>query len=336
MKITPIISIIVPIYKVEKFLRRCLKSIQYQTFPDFEVLLIDDDSPDKSAAIAKEFCRRDPRFRYFHKENGGLSDARNYGIDRAKGEYIAFIDSDDHVHRDFLKTLYEACRDNNADMAYCKFMYSYFNTGLKCPRPSKARTGVMSRDDALIALITDSMFQSYAWNKLYRTSLFRENGIRYPYMFFEDIATSSKLLHKSNKLSVSAKHLYYYEKRFGSIVGTMNAEKISDYWRSILAQRNYFESVGEYDKFREAICHFAKKAHLINIYSIIRQHVLHLDFRKMKYNLDTNRDIFRYITSDEFKAVEGLPEVPYKFVQPGRKKQERKTKKFPVFNDTES
>ena len=330
MKITPIISIVVPIYNVEKFLRRCLTSIRYQTFMDYEVLLIDDDSPDGSAAIAKEFCRKDPRFRYFHKENGGLSDARNYGIERAKGEYIAFVDSDDHIHRDFLKTMYEACQKNDADMAYCKFMYSYFNTGLKCPRPSKAKTGVMDRDEALIALITDSIFQSYAWNKLYKTSLFKESSIRYPYMYFEDIATSVRLLHKSNKLSVTSKHLYYYEKRFGSIVGTMNAEKISDYWRSILAERNYFESVGEYEKFKDAICHIAKKAHAINIYSIIRQHVLHMDFRNMKHNLDTNRDIFRFITSDEYQTVEGIPEVPYKFIQPGRKPSAPKHKIFPL------
>lgn len=330
MKITPIISVIVPIYNVEKFLRRCLKSIQYQTFMDFEVLLIDDDSPDGSTAIAKEFCRKDPRFRYFHKENGGLSDARNYGIDRARGEYISFIDSDDHVHRDFLKVMYEACQENRADMAYCKFMYSYFNTGLKCPRPSKARTGVMSRDDALIALITDSMFQSYAWNKLYKTSLFRESGIRYPYMYFEDIATTARLMHRTNKLCVTGKHLYYYEKRFGSIMGTMNAEKISDYWRSILAQRNYFQNVGEYERFKAAIYHIAKKAHAVNIYSIFRQHLLHMDFRSLKHNLDTNRDIFQYIVSEEYEPIPGLPEIPYKFIQPGRHKTEHKSKKFPV------
>ncbi len=326
----PKISVIVPIYKVEKFLRRCLRSIQNQSFTDFEVLMIDDDSPDSSAAIAKEFAKADKRFKYFHKENGGLSDARNYGIDRVKGEYISFIDSDDHVHKDFLKIMYEACEKNHADMAYCKFMYSYFNTGLKLPRPSSAKTGVMARDDALIALIHDSMFQSYAWNKLYNAKLFTDHQIRYPYMYFEDIATSVRLLHKSNKLAVTAKHLYYYEKRFGSIVGTMNAEKITDYWRSILSQRNYFQYIGEYEKFKPAILRFAKKAHGINIYSLIRQHVLNLDFRKMKYNLDVNRDIYEYIISEDYQAVPDIPEIPFTFVQPGRHKKEKKDKKFPL------
>ncbi len=330
MNNTPKISVVVPIYKVEKFLKRCLKSIQAQTFTDFEVLIINDGSPDRSPQIAEEFCKTDDRFFLYHKENGGLSDARNYGIERAKGEYISFIDSDDHVHKDFLKAMYDLCEKYGADMGYCKYMYSYFNTGIKLPRPSKAKAGEMDRDKALNGLIRDSMFQSYAWNKLYKTKLFTENNIRYPYMYFEDIATSGRLLYKSNKLAVCSRHLYYYEKRFGSIVGTMNAEKISDYWRSILSERNYFQYIGEYDRYKDSILDFAKKAHAINIYSIIRQHILNFDFRKMKYNLDTNKDIYLYITSDEYVAVDGIPEIPYKLVQPGRRPKKNKEKKYKI------
>ena len=330
MNTAPKISVVVPIYKVEKFLERCLISIKEQTFTDFEVLIIDDGSPDKSPEIAEEFCKTDERFTVYHKENGGLSDARNYGIERAKGEYISFIDSDDHVNKNFLREMYELCVKHDADMSYCKYMYSYFNTGIKLPRPSKAKTGVMDRDEALSNLIKDTMFQSYAWNKLYKTSLFLDNDIRYPYMYFEDIATTARLLYKSNKLAITSKHLYYYEKRFGSIVGTMNAEKISDYWRSILSERNYFQFIGEYDRYKPAILKMAKRAHAINVYSIIRQHVLNFDFRKMKYNLDTNKDIYRYIISNEYVAVEGIPEVPYKLVQPGRRYKKPKEKKYKI------
>ena len=321
---------ILPIYKVEKYLLRCLISIQRQTFKDYEVLIINDGSPDRRPLIAEKFCEQDSRFKLFHKENGGLSDARNYGIDRANGEYIAFIDSDDHVHKDYLKTLYEACVKNDADMSYCKFMYSYFNTGLKLPRPSTAKQGVMAKEKALNYLIRDNKFQSYAWNKLYKTRLFRDYNIRYPYMYFEDLATSSRLLHNANKLAVCSKHLYYYEKRFGSIVGTMNMEKITDYWRSALAQRNYFEYVGEFEKYKPSIMKFAKKVRSINVYSIIRQHVLNFDFRKMRYNLDTNDDIYRYITSDEYVAKGSVPEIPYKLIQPGRKDRTSKEKKYKI------
>ena len=329
MNKTPEISVVVPIYKVEKFLRRCLLSIQKQTFADFEVLIIDDGSPDKSPEIAEEFCKSDSRFILYHKENGGLSDARNFGIDRVRGKYIAFIDSDDHLHKDYLRLLHAACVKNNADMAYCKYTYSYFNTGLKCPRPSGAKTGFLTKEEALNRLISDK-FQSYAWNKLYRTEIFTKYGIRYPYMYFEDIATSARLLHRSNGLAVCGRHLYYYEKRFGSIVGTMNAEKINDYWRSALSLRNYFQYVGEYEKYKPAILKCAKNVRSINVYSIVRQHILNLDFRKLRYNLDTNKDIYNYVTSDDYVAVDGIPDIPYKLVQPGRKNRPTKEKKYKI------
>ena len=324
MKNTPKISVILPIYKVEKYLLRCLFSIKRQTFKDYEVLIINDGSPDRSPEIAKTFCRNDSRFRLYNKPNGGLSDARNFGIDLVRGEYIAFVDSDDHIHKDYLKDMYEACKKYDADMAICKFKYSYFNTGLKLPRPSVLRSCELTKDQALEYLIRDTKLQSYAWNKLYKTKLFKDTGIRYPYMFFEDIATSSRLLHNANKLAVCGKYLYYYEKRFGSIMGTMNMEKVTDYWRSALAVRNYFQYAGAYEKYKPAIIAFAKKVHGINIYSIVRQHILHFDFRKIRYNLDTNTDIFRYVVSDEYVPIAGIPEVPYKFVQPGHKKNSTK------------
>lgn len=326
---TPKISVIVPVYKVEKYLRRCLKSIQDQSFRDFEVLVINDDSPDRSIWIAKEFAKNDKRFRVFSKPNGGLSDARNFALDRVRGEYVSFVDGDDHIHKDFLKIMYGLCRDNHADMAYCKFWYSYFNTGLIFPRPSGAKSGVMSREKAVKELIRDRMFQSYAWNKLYKTELFSKYDIRYPYMYFEDIATSVRLLHRSNKLAVTSRRLYYYEKRFGSIVGTMNIDKVHDYWRSVMAERNYFQSIGELDVYKEALMRAIKKVYLINIYSIVRQHIIHFDYKKLKYNLDANRSIFEYNSSDKFKTTEGIPEIPLKLFQPGRAPKKKKPKKFP-------
>lgn len=331
MNDVPKISVIVPMYNVEKYLRRCLQSLRDQSFTDFEVLMIDDESPDRSARIARAFSVLDDRFVLYRKKNGGLSDARNYGIERAKGEFIAFVDSDDHVHKDFLKTMYNACVKYDADMAYCLYRYSYFNTGLTCPRPSKARAGAMDKEKALDALLRDSTFQSYAWNKLYRRKLFTENNIRYPYMYFEDIVTSSRLLHKANRLAVCKKYLYFYEKRFGSIVGTMNAEKIGDYWRSILAERNYFQAAGELDKYKDAIFAVAKKARYINVYSIVRQHLLHLDFRRLRQNLNINKDIYAFVISDDYVvSTEDVPELPCKLIQPGRHYELPKYKKFPI------
>lgn len=329
MNKNPKISVIVPVYKVEKYLRRCLKSIQNQTYRDFEVLVINDDSPDNSLMIAKEFAKKDRRFRVFSKPNGGLSDARNFALDRVRGEYIAFVDGDDHIHKDFLKIMYGLCKSKHADMAYCKFWYSYLNTGLIFPRPSGAKDGVMSRENAVKELIRDKIFQSYAWNKLYKAELFSKYNIRYPYMYFEDIATSVRLLHRANKLAVTSKRLYYYEKRFGSIMGTMNIDKVCDYWRAVMAERNYFQSVGELDVYKDALMRAIKKVYYINIYSIVRQHIIHFDFKKIAHNLDTNHEIFEYNSSDKFKVSEGIPELPFKLYQPGRFQKKKKGKKFP-------
>ena len=104
---TPIISVIVPVYNVEQYLPRCIDSILAQTFTDFELLLIDDGSKDKSGAICDAYARKDPRIRVFHKPNGGVSSARNMGLDNAKGEWIAFVDSDDWVNEDFLANFVE-------------------------------------------------------------------------------------------------------------------------------------------------------------------------------------------------------------------------------------
>lgn len=324
MNSRPKISVIVPIYNVEKYIRRCLKTIQDQSFTDFEALLIDDESPDGSTAIAEEFCKADERFILFHKKNGGLSDARNYGIDRARGEFISFIDSDDYIHKDFLKIMYEECVNNDAEMSYCRFKYSYFNTGITLRNPFSAAKEVMRKEDALNILIKDNYLHSYAWNKLYKTELFKNGEIKFPKMYFEDIATSGRLLYNAKRIAITDKYLYYYAKRFGSIMSTMNAEKLNDYWLSVLVVRNYIQYVGEYEKYRVSVRKFASKAHIINMYSIFRQHLLHLDFRKMKKNYDINRDIYRYIISDDYIPVEGLPELPYKFIQPGRKKKTKK------------
>ena len=158
-------------YKVEKYLPRCLDSIMKQTFTDFEALMIDDGSPDRCAAISSEYEKKDKRFKLFQKPNGGLSDARNYGIKYAKGEYIVFIDSDDCIHKDYLKVMYESCVNNNAEISYCRFKSSYFMGNICIPMFSAPKKSVLDSEKALDLLIRDSSLHSYAWNKMYKKSL---------------------------------------------------------------------------------------------------------------------------------------------------------------------
>ena len=122
----PLISIIVPIYNVEKYLSRCINSVLSQTFPDFELLLIDDGSTDKSGYICDGYAQKDSRIKVFHIENGGVSAARNYGLDNARGEWITFVDADDWIDKDMYYKLYNEAILSEADIVICDF-YIYYN-----------------------------------------------------------------------------------------------------------------------------------------------------------------------------------------------------------------
>ncbi len=321
MKQNPAVSVIVPMYKVEKFIPRCMESIQNQTFTDFEVLMIDDGSPDRCAEIAGEFAKKDERFLLLHKSNGGLSDARNYGIARAKGEYLVFVDSDDCIRRDYLEVLYHECVDNDAEISYCRFYHSYFMSHLVIPMLSSAKKEVLSAEDALHLLIRDQYLHSYAWNKMYKKSLFTDHHITYPKMYFEDVATSPRVFFHAGKIAVTNKYLYYYEKRFGSIMATMNMRKVHDLLRSILIIRNDLQYNNAYDQYRSSVHALAGKMYLINIYSIFRQHLKFFDFKDMKHNMNINRRLYEYIISDDYQATDTLPELPLDFTQPERRKK---------------
>ena len=125
---TPIISIIVPIYKTEKQLGRCIDSILSQTFTDFELILIDDGSPDRCPELCDDYEKQDNRIRVIHKKNEGQARARNIGLDLAKGQYIGFVDSDDYIERDMYEKLYSALVKNNADLCICGYLYKHENS----------------------------------------------------------------------------------------------------------------------------------------------------------------------------------------------------------------
>ncbi len=317
---TPLVSVIIPVYNVEKYIEKCLTTIKEQTFKDFEALIINDGTPDNSMKIAEKFVAEDERFIIYNKPNGGLSDARNYGLERAKGEFVVFIDSDDYVDKDYLKVLYNGCKDNNADMAYCRFKHHYPRAGIDV-FSLNPRKGVYERDKALNMLIRDNLMHSYSWNKMYRRTLFTDNNIRYPKMYFEDVATSIRLLFNANRIAVSDKYLYFYVRHPGSIMSTMNAKKIDDLILSVLINRNYIQFHGEYEKFEKPLKAVAKKMQLVNIYSILRQHILCMNFKNCLTNLKINNKMYEYLTSKDYDAVEGSPILPYSIIQAEKKKK---------------
>lgn len=208
------VSVIVPVYKVEDYLYRCLDSLAAQDLNKIEFLLIDDGSPDKSGEMCEEYARKDPRFRVFHKENGGLSSARNYGIERARGEFIMFVDSDDWVRSDFCRTAYSCAIKNNSDLVmFCnKVVRSVYETSFE--RVTELAEGHKSWMEAIDLLLGG--VNVYAWNKLYKRSLFE--GVRYPEgRLFEDQPVTWKLVSKAQNVYFTNEVLYFYFMRDSSI-----------------------------------------------------------------------------------------------------------------------
>lgn len=238
-----LISIIVPIFKVEKELPQCIDSLINQTYKNIEIILVDDGSPDKCPAICDEYAKFDKRIRVIHKTNGGLSDARNTGIDVAVGEYIGFVDSDDYIDSQMFERLYYAAVENNCDISEC---YSISFNDETVPT-AEYNNNVLLLDP--LKWLTESNLKGFlncvAWNKLYKKNLF--NDIRYPKgKLNEDEATTYKLIYKSKKIARLSDKLYFYRKRSGSIMlSTMTEKRIYDKYDALKNRCVFFDNLNE-------------------------------------------------------------------------------------------
>ena len=215
----PKISVIVPIYNVEKELRRCLDSILAQTFPDFELILVDDGSTDGCASICREYVLSDDRVRYFRKENGGLSSARNAGLKLAGADWITFIDSDDYVLSAFFSSLWDAVQKHNADIA----VSCDYENNLSADKRSDILTG----QEALRTMLYQRRFEVSAWGKLYRADLMK----KYPYPeghVYEDILPAVQMFYEAKTVAVIPKRLYCYIRRPDSISKTVSVSNWRD------------------------------------------------------------------------------------------------------------
>lgn len=194
----PVISVVVPVYKVEPYLSRCVDSILGQTFPDLEVILVDDGSPDNCGAICDAYAQKDGRVRVIHKQNGGLSSARNAGIEQARGEYLAFADSDDWLDADMYEILYRELLRHGAQIAECSYR-SLFKSRVQEETPCTGACIEGSNLDALEGILDWNHFKPVAWNKLYRRDVVGD--IRYPVgKLHEDEYTTYKIFYRASKL----------------------------------------------------------------------------------------------------------------------------------------
>ena len=219
------ISIIVPVYDVEKYLKKCVDSILNQTFKDFELILVDDGSPDNSGAICDQYAEKDSRVRVIHKENGGLSDARNAGIEVARGKYLGFVDSDDFVNEDMYKQLYTSIIENNADLSICGIFDLYEG---KTPIKKTEKKLLLNRNEAMIMIFHGNEISVHAYNKLYKKEIFE--SLRYPVgKYHEDSYIIVNVLDRCKKIAINTKQMYYYYHRDGSITGQKFSNKQLEY-----------------------------------------------------------------------------------------------------------
>ena len=219
----PLISVIVPIYGVETYLRSCVQSILAQTYANIEVILVDDGSPDGCGKMCDEYAVRDDRVRVIHKVNGGLSDARNVALDVARGDWIGFVDSDDVVEPAMFEVLLAQARAHEAQIAVCNFAeYVDGPEGRETLRTRGVEgLRVLSGREACCLLMVDDELQNYAWNKLYAACLWKD--VRFPVgQKYEDVNTIYKLFEKVERAILIPEVLYWYRLRGDSIVGSRN------------------------------------------------------------------------------------------------------------------
>lgn len=213
------VSIIVPVYQVEKYIRQCVDSILGQTFTDFELILVDDGSTDWSGEICDEYAGMDERVVVIHKENGGLSDARNRGMDQMTGNYFMFVDSDDYIAPTMVECLYKSMIDKDADIVACNFLY-YFENDREKDFPTNAKFEILSGTEVFYIKKNERNYGIWtvAWNKLYKRETFGKERFRFG-KYHEDEFWANDIYQMNIKVLTIPECLYYYRQRNSGIMG---------------------------------------------------------------------------------------------------------------------
>lgn len=219
-----LISIVIPVYKVEKYISRCIDSVINQTYRNLEIILIDDGSPDRSGEICDLYASEDYRIKVIHNSNKGVSNARNTGLREAKGKYISFVDSDDYVSERYIEHLYKILIENGADISCCNFEYTYEeqkkNITKKKLRNNKKSENIIiyGKIEALEELLYQKNIDTSVWGKLFKRETF--NNVFFPEgKIYEDFGTVYKTMMNSNKIVYSNEKQYYYLQRETSTIG---------------------------------------------------------------------------------------------------------------------
>lgn len=237
-----LVSVIVPVYNVELFVERCIRSILEQKYKKIELIVVDDGTTDNSIRICEELAKQDTRICIIHKVNGGLSSARNCGLEKAKGKYVVFVDSDDFIQEEYISLMHEIAVESGANLVICGYEKGRKGnfTNLELDRAYK----VYSSEEMLYSW--HSMLcpkETVSWNKLYLREQLIKMEFKYPEgVYYEDVRTSHLIVDKAGKIAVTNSKLYYYYQRADSISKSLKSEK--NIWDNISAQNirlHFFE-----------------------------------------------------------------------------------------------
>lgn len=234
------ISVVIPVYKVEPYLDRCVQSVVEQTYTDLEIILVDDGSPDSCPAVCDAWAERDSRIKVIHKENGGLSDARNAGMAAATGEYMVFVDSDDWVSEYYIQALYEAAHYADADICECEMIKTDGEVPLE-EEPCLEEAVCYETEQALSLLMQDRVFHQYVWNKIYRSAVIKGIAFRKG-KTNEDEFWTYQIFGRANRVVKIEKRLYCYFQRSGSIMNSGYSLKRLDALEAKWERQAYIDS----------------------------------------------------------------------------------------------
>lgn len=238
----PKVSLIIPVYNVENYIEKCLNSVVNQTLKDMEVIIVNDGSKDSSKQKIEKYLKKYPRIKYLEKENGGLSDARNYGMQYATGKYIAFLDSDDYVEETMYEEMYNVAQKEAADMVECNFIWEY---------PDKKREDIGAVYNSKREMVEKA--RVVAWNKLIKRELLEKTGVKFPIgLRYEDVEFFYKLVPYLEKVSFVKKCFVHYIQRGNSIANTQNirTKEIFTVLQNVIS---YYRENGFYDEYKDEL-----------------------------------------------------------------------------------
>lgn len=238
----PKVSLIIPVYNVENYIEKCLDSVVNQTLKDMEVIVVNDGSTDLSKQKIEKYLTKYPWIKYLEKENGGLSDARNYGMHHATGEYMAFLDSDDYVENTMYEEMYNIGKKEDADIVECDFIWEY---------PNKKREDIGVIYNSKKEMIEKA--RVVAWNKLIKREILEKTNIKFPVgLRYEDMEFFYKLVPYINKVSFVKKSMVHYVQRANSIANTQNT-RTKEIFKILDNVLSYYKEGNLYDEYKDEL-----------------------------------------------------------------------------------